>query len=91
MENTHWLELLQPFVFVEDLVLLDEVVGFVLPALQEFTGEGVTNMLPALQNIFIQGPQPSGPIYKAIKKFVNAQWLSGHPIAVHYNARRVPW
>jgi len=91
MENTHWLELLQPFAFVEDLVLLDEVVGFVLPALQEFTGEGATNMLPALQNFFIQGPEPLGPIYEAIEKFVNARRLSGHPIAVHYNARRVPW
>ena len=86
MENTQWLELLQPFAFVEDLVLCDKTAGLVAPALQELIGEGVTDVLPALQNLFIEGPQPSGQINEAIGKFVGARRHPGHPITVLYNS-----
>jgi hypothetical protein len=45
-----------------------------VPALQE--------VLPALQNIFLEGLQPSGPVQEDLGKFVAARQLSGHPIAV---------
>jgi hypothetical protein len=35
-----------------------------------------------LQNIFLEGLQPSGPVQEGIVKFVAARQLSGHPITV---------
>jgi len=84
IENIQWLELLQPFAFVEGLTLWNRTVGFVAPALQEFTSGGATDVLPALQDIVIRGPEPLGPIYEAIEKFVSPRQLSGHLIATFY-------
>ena len=61
-ENIQWFELLQPFTPVKDLCLSKTLGLRVLHALDELTREGVTGVLPALQNIFIHelGPGPSG-------------------------------
>ena len=82
MENTQWLELLQPFTAMKNLYLLKELAPRILPALQGLTGEGLTEVLPALQNIFIDGLEPSGHIQAVIGKFVVTGQLSGHPVAV---------
>jgi len=39
-------------------------------------------VLPALQNLFLEDPQPSGPVEEAVGRFVAARQLSGNPIAV---------
>jgi hypothetical protein len=83
MEATQWLETLRPFTFVKDLHLSEPLVPFIAPALQELSGEGVTEVLPALQNLFFTGPMPSGPVKEAIRKFVAARQLSGCPVTVH--------
>jgi len=64
MENTQWIELLQPFTSVRNLELSGKLV------LGELTGERVTEVLPALQTISLPGPQPTGPIQGAIVQFI---------------------
>ena len=82
MENAPWLELLRSFATVKDLALSDFMVRSVVPALQELTGESVTEVLPALRHILVRGLDPSGPTQEAIAQFVTARQLSGHPVAV---------
>jgi len=84
MEDTQWLDLLHPFTSVKDLVLSEDSVPFVAPALQELSGERVTEVLPALQNLFFTGPKPSGPVKEALGKFIAARQLSGCPVTVHH-------
>jgi hypothetical protein len=84
MENTQWLELLHPFTNVKDLHLCWEVATCIAPALQELTGERVTQVLPMLQNIFLNlHDHESEPVPKAIWEFVAPRQLSGCPVAVH--------
>ena len=86
IENTQWLEVLHLFPSVRDLVLHGELVRLVAPALKELTGEpeSITEMLPALQGLFLEVPQPSEPVKKVIRKFIFSRQLSGFPIAVHH-------
>jgi hypothetical protein len=84
IENSQWLELLRPFASVKNLVLDDRLAQLVVPALQELTGESVTEVLPALQNLFLTLSARSGPFQDAITQFVTARRLSGHPVAVLY-------
>jgi hypothetical protein len=49
IENSQWLELFLPFTTVRNLYLSKEFAPRVMPALQEFTEDGVTGVLPALQ------------------------------------------
>jgi hypothetical protein len=84
MEDTQWLELLHPFTSVKNLDLSKDSVPFVALALQELSGERVTEALPALENLFLEEPQPSGPVEEAIGKFIAARQLSGCPVTVHH-------
>jgi hypothetical protein len=84
MENVQWLELLRLFPSLKDLVLLRESFRLVAPALDELDGESVMEVLPALQNIVIQDPQPSEPDIKAIGKFIAARQLLGSPVTVQH-------
>ena len=60
MENIQWVELLQPFTLVKDLYLSKNLGPRVLHALDELTRGGVTEVLPALQNIFVDEFDPLG-------------------------------
>jgi hypothetical protein len=84
VENTQWLELLHPFSNVMDLHLSGKVATCIAPALQELAGELVTEILPTLQNIFLDGfyREPE-LVRKAIWEFVTARQLSGCPVAIH--------
>ena len=81
MEHSQWLELLRPFPSVKDLVLSQNLVQIVAPALRELIG---TAVLPVLQNLFLEGPQPSGPVQEAIGQFLAARDLFGCPVTVHH-------
>jgi len=83
MEDTQWLDLLHPFTFVKDLQLSDPSVPFIAPVLQELSGERVTEVLPALENLFFGGPHLSEPAEEAIEKFIAGRQLSGCPVTVH--------
>jgi hypothetical protein len=84
IESAQWLELLHPYTAVKDLELSRQLVRHVIPALGQLTGERLTEVLPALQTLSLPGPQPSGRVNKAIRKFTAARQLSGRPVAIHY-------
>ncbi|KAI0000697.1 hypothetical protein BJV74DRAFT_986397 [Russula compacta] len=81
MENIQWMELLHPFTAIKDLRLSEELVVRVVEALQGLARESVTNVLPALQNLFLEGVKPSDLLHEAIAQFVAARQLAGHPVA----------
>ena len=81
VENTEWLELLLPFAAVKGLYLSKQFTPRIAPALQELTGERATEVLPALQNIFLEGFQPSG-FHEGIGQFVSVRQLTNRPVAV---------
>ncbi len=77
IENTLWLELLLPFPAVKNLYLSKDFAPGVAAALQEIVG---TEVLPSLQNIFVEALEPSGPFQESIGQFFSARELSGHHI-----------
>ncbi|KAH9974505.1 hypothetical protein BJV74DRAFT_184515 [Russula compacta] len=82
--NSQWLELFHPFTSVKNLYLSEDVAPLVAPALQQLAEERVTEVLPALQNIYVEGLQPSGPIQEDIGLFVAARQLLNQTVAVVY-------
>ena len=81
IENTLWLELLLPFAAVKDLYLSKEFVPDIATTLQELVGDRITEVLPSLQNIFVEGLQaePSGPLQENIWQFAGVRRQSGFP------------
>ena len=88
-ENTQWVEILRPFTAVKNLSVCKEYARCITPALQELEGEKVTDLLPALKNLRLDELEPTGRTQKAIKQFVAARRLLGHPVAVSYWDRGV--
>jgi hypothetical protein len=83
IESSQWLELFHPFTAAKALYISREFSPRVVPSLQELVGERVTEVLPALQSLFLEETPPSGTlIQEAIEQFVAARQLSGHPITV---------
>ena len=76
-----WQELLQPFTAVKNLYLSHEFASHIVSAMQELTGGGMTEVLPTLQNIYLEGLQPSGPVQENLQQFVASRQAS-RPIAV---------
>jgi hypothetical protein len=81
IESSQWLELLHPFTAVTDLYLSQESVSCIAPVLQELVRERVTEVLPALQTLFLEEKLPSGPIQDAIGQFVAERQL---PITISH-------
>jgi hypothetical protein len=84
IENGQWLEVLRPFTTVKGLYLSRRLAPHIVPDLLELVGERVTEVLPALQNLFLEEPLRLGPVQETIEQFVAARQLSGHPVAVSY-------
>jgi hypothetical protein len=82
IENTLWLQLLLPFAAVKYLYLSKEFAPGIAAALQELVGERITEVLPSLRNIFVEGFEPSGLFQKIIGPFVATRQLSDHPVAI---------
>ena len=82
IENTLWLELLHPFATVKNLHLSKEFAPLVVPALQEIVGGRTTEVLPSLQNIFLERLLPWGPVQEGIGQFSSARMAASRPIAV---------
>ena len=81
IENTLWLRLFLPFTGVKNLHLFKEFAPGIATALQELVGGRTAEMLPSLQNIFVERLGPSGPFHENIGQFVAARQFSDHPIA----------
>ena len=82
IENGRWLELLRPFVAVKSLYISQDFVPRIAPAFQELFGERVTEVLPVLQTLFLQGTLPSGHVRQTVEQFVAVRQLAGYSIAV---------
>jgi len=81
-ESGEWLELLRLFTAVKDLYLYREFVPYFAATLQDLGTESVTDVLPALQRIFLEDPWLSGSVQETIKQFVSLRRLSADPIVV---------
>ena len=80
--SNQWPDLLGPFTTVKDLYLSRGFSQDIVSVLHGIIGEGTVEVLPSLQNFFLEGESPSGPVEEAIGQFVAARCLSGRPIAV---------
>ncbi|KAI0282944.1 hypothetical protein BC826DRAFT_1062233 [Russula brevipes] len=88
IENAQWMDLLRQFTGVKSLYLSEQLVPHVAPALQDFPGERVIEMLPDLQNLFVEGPKPSGSVQEAIGRFVATRQLFYQNVTVRCWKRR---
>ena len=87
IENGLWLQLLHPFTAVKNLYLSKEVALRIGSALQdsELAEGGTTEVLPALQNLFLEGLESWEPVVQeGIAMFVAARQVASRPIAVSH-------
>ena len=87
VENALWLQLLHPFTSVKNLYLSDEIARRIVPALQELVGVRATEVLPTLENIFLEESRQSGPVQEGIQQIVAVRQAANHPIAVSYQPK----
>jgi len=84
-----WLQLLNPFVSVKSLYVSKRLGPFVATALKTLTGESVIEVLPTLNDLFIEDFGSSESWSKramraTIEPFVSRRQLSGHPVIVRH-------
>ena len=84
LDDPRWLELLNPFVSVRTLYVSKWLVPFVAFALAKLTGERATEVLPRLENLFLEGLGSLGFVEKYIKSVVSVRQYSGHPVIVRW-------
>jgi F-box-like len=98
IENSQWLDLLDPFRYVKSLHLSEGIVPRIAPAIQELVEGGVAGVLPALDSLFLEDSHPSGlveqshpsesyiskPVQEAIGMFIAARQLSRHTTNSYY-------
>ncbi len=72
IENIEWLNLLLPFTAVEHPYLSKQFAPRIATALQEITGGGTTGVLSSLQNLYLEGFQPSESVPEGIEQFMSA-------------------
>jgi hypothetical protein len=82
IESSQWLDLLRPFASVKHLHISREFVPHITPTLQVLVREGATEVLPALQTLFLEEPLPSGPVQETIEQFIAARQLAGSPVTI---------
>ena len=82
IESSQWLDVLRPFASVKYLHISREFVPLIMPTLQVLAREGVTEVLPALQKLFLEEPLPTGAVQEAIEEFIAARQVSGHPVTI---------
>ena len=83
IENSQWFELFHPFAAVKHLYLSQVFVPLIAaPALQELVQERVTEVLPALEILFLEKSPLSRPDLEAIGLFVAARRRASNPITV---------
>jgi hypothetical protein len=88
MEDMQWLEIFRPFTAVKNLYLSDTFAPRIAHTLQELIGGRITEVLPALERIFLESPRvlrdfwETEHVKEQIGNFVAARQLSGHPLTV---------
>ena len=81
-DSSQWLDLLGPFIALEDLYLSRELSPHIVPALHKILEEGTVEVLPSLQNLFLERELRYGQLGEAVGQLVSALRLSSRPIAV---------
>ena len=82
IENTDWLNILLPFTAVKNLYLPGALWPRMASALEELTGGRTTEVLPALENVLLEGFQPSELVQEGITEFSSARQLIDRPVAI---------
>lgn len=82
IENDLWLRLLLPFIAVKNLYLSEEFAPGIAAALQELVGFRITEVLPNLRKVFVEGLEPSGRFMESIGQFAIERELSAQPVTV---------
>ena len=80
--NALWLELLHPFAGLKNLYLQEGFVHLIAPALQELVWRRTAEVLPTVENIFLERFRPSGPLHEGIETFATARLLAR--LVFHY-------
>jgi hypothetical protein len=92
MDETQWLELFHPFIAVRTLRLHSgkaRMGSHVVSALRGLSVESATQVLPALDNLNLEGNQESGPEQQDIEPFIAARQGSDHPVTFHHSKIQV--
>jgi F-box-like len=84
MDNTQWLDLFRPFTAVRILRISHKMRRHIVSALQEFSGNMATEVLPALGSLYLEGYEPLGPVRRAIEPYITARQVSNHPVTIHH-------
>ena len=82
IESPQWLEVFHPLTAVKSLYVCKEFAPSISLSLKELVEERVTDVLPALNNVFLEEFKESGPVHEAIRLFVSARQLIGRPVAI---------
>ena len=82
IENAEWLEILLPFTAVKDLYLSKQFAPRIAPALQELAWGSTAEVLPSMENIFLEGFQSSEQIHEGIRQFISARQLTNRPVTI---------
>jgi hypothetical protein len=80
--DPQWLELLHFFHAVKDLRLSKRVALHIAQTLRGLPVERVSEVLPALERVFIEGLEPFGPVKQALSEFADTRQLSGCPVSI---------
>ncbi len=75
MDDTKWLQLLRPFTAVKTLHGSEQLGGHIALALDDISGEMVTEVLPALDSLWLDD-QP----VRSVEQFIAVRRVSGHPV-----------
>lgn len=90
--RTQWMDLFLLFPSVRDVGLSGQLIPHVVAALVQGlagSGETVPEVLPALQNLFVEGLRLSRPAKQAIGQFIAMQKPYSRPVAFHYTKEEV--
>jgi hypothetical protein len=83
IEIMPWFEIFLPFRAVKNLYACETVAQLIAPSLQQLVGERVTDVLPALESLFLD-LRPSDIAQEDIRQFVAARQLLGRPLSVSH-------
>jgi hypothetical protein len=75
MDDADWLELLRPFTAVKMLHGSEQLAGHIALALDDVSGEMVTEVLPALDSLWLDDQQ-----VRFVEQFLAVRRISGHPV-----------
>ena len=93
LDDPGWLQLFIPFVSVKSLYVPQGLGPFFASALEKLPEERVTEILPALEDLFLEGydSESSGLVQDAVKSFVSMRQLSGHPLVLQCWDEEMMW